>query len=100
MVCTLLSWHKNVVVFPSRAVAIENALRLFSPRLAIVDQLLTHHLPRNWLTSLAIEVCPNATVIPRPSTFILMTVVDAVELLELDFCFQLVDPPHLIFVSS
>ncbi|XP_031391733.1 methionine S-methyltransferase isoform X2 [Punica granatum] len=45
----------NVVVFPSRAAAIENALRLFSPRLAIVDQHLTHHLPRNWLTSLAIE---------------------------------------------
>ncbi|CAB4298155.1 unnamed protein product [Prunus armeniaca] len=45
----------NVVVFPSRAVAIENALRLFSPRLAIVDEHLTRHLPRNWLTSLAIE---------------------------------------------
>lgn len=45
----------NVVVFPSRAVAIENALRLFSPRLAIVDEHLTRHLPREWLTSLAIE---------------------------------------------
>ncbi|KAM7474490.1 hypothetical protein LguiB_021733 [Lonicera macranthoides] len=42
----------NVVVFPSRAVAIENALRLFSPRLAIVDENLTRHLPRHWLTSL------------------------------------------------
>jgi hypothetical protein len=48
---------QNVVVFPSRAVAIENALRLFSPRLAIVDEHLTRHLPRQWLTSLVIEVC-------------------------------------------
>ncbi|XP_040379821.1 methionine S-methyltransferase isoform X1 [Oryza brachyantha] len=45
----------NVVVFPSRAVAIENALRLFSPALAIVDEHLTRHLPKQWLTSLAIE---------------------------------------------
>ncbi|KAK9286723.1 hypothetical protein L1049_015126 [Liquidambar formosana] len=45
----------NVIVFPSRAVAIENALRLFSPRLAIVDEHLTRHLPRKWLTSLVIE---------------------------------------------
>ncbi|KAJ8647369.1 hypothetical protein MRB53_000392 [Persea americana] len=45
----------NVVVFPSRAAAIENALRLFSPRLAIVDEHLTRHLPKKWLTSLAIE---------------------------------------------
>lgn len=45
----------NVVVFPSRAVAIENALRLFSPRLAIVDEQLTKHLPKQWLTSLTIE---------------------------------------------
>lgn len=52
----LLFLVKNVVVFPSRAVAIENALRLFSPRLAIVDEHLTRHLPRQWLTSLNIEV--------------------------------------------
>ncbi|KAF6139621.1 hypothetical protein GIB67_033625 [Kingdonia uniflora] len=45
----------NVVVFPSRAVAIENVLRLFSPHLAIVDEHLTRHLPKQWLTSLAIE---------------------------------------------
>ncbi|XP_057977849.1 methionine S-methyltransferase [Malania oleifera] len=45
----------NVVVFPSRAAAIENALRLFSPRLAVVDEHLTQHLPRQWLTSLTIE---------------------------------------------
>ncbi|GAY62710.1 hypothetical protein CUMW_219970 [Citrus unshiu] len=46
---------QNVVVFPSRAVAIENALRLFSPRLAIVDEHLTRHLPKQWLTSLTIK---------------------------------------------
>lgn len=45
----------NVVIFPSRNAAIENALRLFSPRLAIVDEHLTRHLPRQWLTSLALE---------------------------------------------
>ncbi|KAF7801260.1 methionine S-methyltransferase [Senna tora] len=45
----------NVVIFPSRTVAIENALRMFSPRLAIVDEHLTRHLPKQWITSLAIE---------------------------------------------
>ncbi|ESW20589.1 hypothetical protein PHAVU_006G221800 [Phaseolus vulgaris] len=45
----------NVVIFPSRAAAIENALRLFSPRLAVVDEHLTRHLPRLWLTSSALE---------------------------------------------
>ncbi|XP_008808958.2 methionine S-methyltransferase [Phoenix dactylifera] len=45
----------NVIVFPSRAVAIENALRLFSPQLAVVDEHLTRHLPKQWLTSLPIE---------------------------------------------
>ncbi|KAJ9174856.1 hypothetical protein P3X46_013457 [Hevea brasiliensis] len=49
----------NVVIFPSRAVAIENALRLFPPHLAIVDEHLTRHLPRQWLTSLAIEGTEN-----------------------------------------
>ncbi|KAB1208636.1 Methionine S-methyltransferase [Morella rubra] len=62
----------NVVVFPSRAVAIENALRLFSPRLAIVDEHLTRHLPRQWLTSLAIE----STGSDNPSEDIL-TVIEA-----------------------
>ncbi|OMO65629.1 methionine S-methyltransferase-like protein [Corchorus olitorius] len=63
---------KNVVVFPSRTVAIENALRLFSPRLAIVDEHLTRNLPRQWLTSLAIETAENGlsgdvlTVIEAP----------------------------------
>lgn len=46
---------KNVVVFPSRTVAIENSLRLFSPNLAIVDEHLTRNLPRQWMTSLEIE---------------------------------------------
>jgi len=45
----------NVVIFPSRSVAIENALRLFSPKLALVDENLTRNLPKGWLTSLAIE---------------------------------------------
>lgn len=36
--------------------AIENALRLFSPRLAIVDEHLTRYLPKQWLTSLTMEV--------------------------------------------
>ncbi|EPS72600.1 hypothetical protein M569_02144, partial [Genlisea aurea] len=45
----------NIIVFPSRAVAIESALRLLSPRLAIVDEQLSRHLPRQWLTSLDIE---------------------------------------------
>lgn len=45
----------NIVVFPSRSVAIESALRLFSPRLAVVDEHLTRHLPRKWLTNLALE---------------------------------------------
>ncbi|KAL7119745.1 hypothetical protein ACP275_02G081000 [Erythranthe tilingii] len=45
----------NVVVFPSRAVAIESALRLLSPRLAVVDEQLSRYLPRQWLTTLDIE---------------------------------------------
>ncbi|KGN56289.1 methionine S-methyltransferase [Cucumis sativus] len=68
----------NVVIFPSRAVAIENALRLFSPRLAIVDEHLTRHLPRQWLTSLNIDTGVNGagddvlTVIEAPSQSDLM----------------------------
>ncbi|XP_024959377.1 methionine S-methyltransferase-like isoform X5 [Cynara cardunculus var. scolymus] len=46
---------QNVVVFPSRATAIENALQLFAPRLAIVDDHLSRHLPKEWLTSLEME---------------------------------------------
>ncbi|XP_026445577.1 methionine S-methyltransferase-like [Papaver somniferum] len=62
----------NVVVFPSRAVAIENSLRLFSPRLAIVDEHLTRHLPKQWLTSLAIK---EGTDDKHPENVI--TVIDA-----------------------
>uniref|UniRef100_A0A453QGM5 Aminotransferase class I/classII large domain-containing protein n=1 Tax=Aegilops tauschii subsp. strangulata TaxID=200361 RepID=A0A453QGM5_AEGTS len=51
----------NVVVFPSRAVAIENALQLFSPALAIVDEHLTRHLPKQWLTSSTIEERADCT---------------------------------------
>ncbi|WCJ18712.1 methionine S-methyltransferase [Euphorbia peplus] len=73
----------NVVIFPSRAVAIENTLRLFSPRLAIVDEHLTRHLPRQWLTSLALEGTENydpskdvITVIdaPRQSDLMLLDI--------------------------
>ncbi|XP_010533230.1 PREDICTED: LOW QUALITY PROTEIN: methionine S-methyltransferase-like [Tarenaya hassleriana] len=62
----------NIVVFPSRAVAIESALRLLSPQLAIVDEHLTRQLPRSWLTSLTIKnTSPEAsedqlTVIEAP----------------------------------
>ncbi|KAK8581398.1 hypothetical protein V6N13_144424 [Hibiscus sabdariffa] len=62
----------NVVIFPSRTVAIENVLRLFSPRLAIVDENLTRNLPRQWLTSLAVEAAETSlsedvvTVIDAP----------------------------------
>lgn len=65
--------HKNVVVFPSRAVAIENVLHLFSPRLAIVDEHLTQHLPRKWLTSLAIEVCCVILVVVHHQIFLMMS---------------------------
>ncbi|PIN24059.1 Methionine S-methyltransferase [Handroanthus impetiginosus] len=59
----------NVVVFPSRTVAIESALRLLSPRLAIVDEQLSRQLPRQWLTSLNIEKADSEeaiTVIEAP----------------------------------
>lgn len=62
---------KNVVIFPSRAVAIENALRLFSPRLAIVDEHLTRHLPRQWLTSLNIDVSASLYTIVHFNLFFL-----------------------------
>ncbi|XP_059652055.1 methionine S-methyltransferase-like [Cornus florida] len=62
----------NVIIFPSRAVTIENALRLFSPRLAIVDEHLTRYLPKQWLTSLTIE----NTETDKPSEDIL-TVIEA-----------------------
>lgn len=42
----------SVVVLPSRAVAIENLLRVYSPRLALVDAALTRWLPKKWLTAL------------------------------------------------
>ncbi|KAI3701936.1 hypothetical protein L6452_27433 [Arctium lappa] len=53
----------NVIVFPSRATAIENALQLFTPRLAIVDDHLSRHLPREWLTSLEMEKVNNMSSI-------------------------------------
>lgn len=56
LISYVLFVYKNVTVFPSRSVAIENALRVFSPQLAIVDEHLTRNLPKQWLTSLKIEV--------------------------------------------
>lgn len=66
---------KNVIVFPSRAVAIEDALHLFSPRLAIVDEHLTKHFPKQWITSLAIKVIyltlySSVSVIPILSSYV------------------------------
>ncbi|XP_078440814.1 methionine S-methyltransferase [Wolffia australiana] len=59
---------ENVVVFPSRAAAIENVLRLFLPPLAIVDENLTKQLPKHWLTSSGAEVARDGemTVIEAP----------------------------------
>ncbi|CAL0301017.1 unnamed protein product [Lupinus luteus] len=62
----------NVVIFPSRAAAIENALRLFSPRLAVVDEHLTQYLPRQWLTSLILK--NTGTIDPLDDT---ITVIEA-----------------------
>ncbi|GAB4848570.1 mitochondrial metal transporter [Ancistrocladus abbreviatus] len=62
---------KNVVVFPSRTVAIVNSLRLFAPRLAIVDEHLTQNLPRQWLASLSIE---KTGTVPSEDT---ITVIEA-----------------------
>eukprot|EP00271_Cylindrocystis_brebissonii_P004864 TRINITY_DN16782_c0_g1_i1.p1 TRINITY_DN16782_c0_g1~~TRINITY_DN16782_c0_g1_i1.p1 ORF type:complete len:1130 (-),score=219.78 TRINITY_DN16782_c0_g1_i1:230-3619(-) len=42
---------QNLVIVPSRAVAIESLVRLFSPRLALVDASLTRFLPRAWVTA-------------------------------------------------
>eukprot|EP01018_Ginkgo_biloba_P037199 Gb_08908 [translate_table: standard] len=66
----ILCHENNVVIFPSRSVAIENALRLFSPCLALVDENLTRHLPKQWLTSLAIERLPNGDSTPKVVTVI------------------------------
>ncbi|KAL8205974.1 hypothetical protein R6Q57_009525 [Mikania cordata] len=60
----------NVAIFPSRDTAIENALLLFAPRLAIVDEHLTRHLPRQWLTSLKIENNQTATDVAAGITVI------------------------------
>ncbi|KAL2610424.1 hypothetical protein R1flu_028997 [Riccia fluitans] len=42
----------NVAVQPSRSIVIENVLRLFSPKLALVDANLTRSLPKKWLTAM------------------------------------------------
>ncbi|OIV96253.1 hypothetical protein TanjilG_14930 [Lupinus angustifolius] len=61
-------WDLHVL----KASAIENALRLFSPRLAVVDEHLTQHLPRQWLTSLILE--NTRTIDPLDDT---ITVIEA-----------------------
>ncbi|GLJ16280.1 hypothetical protein SUGI_0274140 [Cryptomeria japonica] len=60
----------NIVIFPSRSVAIEHALRLFSPCLALVDQNLTRNLPKQWLTSLSIQRRTNEKCGPEAVTVI------------------------------
>ncbi|MCO5578032.1 hypothetical protein L7F22_031870 [Adiantum nelumboides] len=47
--------QNNVIVYPSRAAAIEHFLCLFSPELALVDGSLTKLLPHKWLTTLSAE---------------------------------------------
>lgn len=42
---------KNLVIVPSRAVAIDAILRLYSPKLALVDSYLTRYLPRSWIST-------------------------------------------------
>lgn len=57
----LCSYHdipigqNNIIVYPSRAAAIEHFLCLFSPELAIVDGSLTKLLPHKWLTTFSAE---------------------------------------------
>lgn len=46
---------QNVIIVPSRAAAIENLLRLYSPHLAMVDTAFTRWLPKAWLSSLPSE---------------------------------------------
>lgn len=64
----------SVVVFPSRAATIENLLRVFSPRLALVDASLTRYLPKKWLTALP-AVAINTNVAPQSNNTV--TVVEA-----------------------
>nr|CAD1824574.1 unnamed protein product [Ananas comosus var. bracteatus] len=47
--------HKNVAVFPFSGCGNREWLFGFLPRLAIVDEHLTKQLPKQWLTSLAID---------------------------------------------
>lgn len=54
--------QNNIIVFPSRSVAIEHFLCLFSPKLALVDGSLTKFLPRKWLTVMVTKQCLNGPV--------------------------------------
>ncbi|KAI5072948.1 hypothetical protein GOP47_0013054 [Adiantum capillus-veneris] len=68
----LCSYHdipisqNNIIVYPSRAVAIEHFLCLFSPELALVDGSLTKLLPHKWLTTFSAEQFASS---PRASLF-------------------------------
>lgn len=64
----------SVVVLPSRAVAIENILRIYSPRLALVDAELTRWLPKKWLTALPAEGSTGGAISQSNDT---VTVVEA-----------------------
>ncbi|BBN19534.1 hypothetical protein MPTK1_8g11490 [Marchantia polymorpha subsp. ruderalis] len=43
---------ESVAVLPSRSIVIENIIRLFAPKLALVDANLTRSLPKKWITSM------------------------------------------------
>lgn len=65
----LCSYHnipisqKNIIVFPSRAVAIVHFLCLFSPELALVDGSLTKLLPHKWLTTVSAKQFGDSPVV-------------------------------------
>lgn len=54
--------QNNIIVFPSRSVAIEHFLCLFSPELALVDGSLTKLLPHKWLTTVSEKQFGNSPV--------------------------------------
>eukprot|EP00897_Mesotaenium_endlicherianum_P008279 jgi/Mesen1/747/ME000110S_11011 len=49
---------QSIVVVPTRAVAIENILRLYAPPLALVDASFARWLPKKWLSALPSESTP------------------------------------------
>ncbi|XP_024361870.1 methionine S-methyltransferase isoform X2 [Physcomitrium patens] len=67
----------SVVILPSRAVAIENILRLYSPRLALVDAALTRWLPKKWITALPAQAHIGTNSIGSSKSNNSVTVVEA-----------------------